>query len=147
LTITHLAYRIAHEFTGSVVALAAMMGKGQQVLTNKLNPNYDSHHLSIEELEMMGDFTNRNIDIARYFADKANAVVVKVPDAPMDGDMSLLDGFLDITREMGEMSFEFQKSWADGEITKREFQCIKSEVSDVQSKLLAWLAAIERVSK
>jgi hypothetical protein len=48
---------------------------------------------------------------------------------------------------MGEMSFEFQKSWADGEITKREFQCIKSEVSDVQSKLLAWLAAIERVSK
>lgn len=145
MTIAHLAYRLAHQFNGGVVALSSMMGKGEKVLQSKLNPNTDTHHLNIEELEMLADFTASNLSVAEYFAEKANAVVVPLPDMPDLSDMGLLDGFMAIMAEIGLLSAEFQKDYADGEITKKEFERIAIEVSAVQSKLLSFQASIKRV--
>lgn len=145
MTIAHVAYRLAHNFNGGVVALASMMGKGEKVLASQLNPNTDTHHLSIESLEMMADFTNGNFDVAEYFATKANAVVVQLPNIPDLGDMGLLDGYMNIMRKFGELSARFQSAYADGDIDQREFESIAHEVSAVQGELLAWQASIKNV--
>lgn len=145
MTIRHLAYRIAHDYPGTVIGLAAHMGKGAQVLTNKLNPNSETHHLTITELETLADFTNANIAIAEYFAHKANAVVVPLPLVPDESDMGLLDGYMAIMKEMGDLASRFQTAYADGDITTKEFEQIEAEVVDVQSKLLSFQAQIKRV--
>lgn len=146
MTIKHLAYRIGHDFSGSVAGLASLMNKGDVVLRSKLNPNSESHHLNIEEFEMMVDFANRNLDVAEYFASKVNAVVVVMPAAP-EGDMALLDLFMGAMKELGEVSAEFQKSYADGNITSKEFARISEEIDDVLEKLLEFKAAVKRVSQ
>ena len=145
MTIAHLAYRLAHEFNGGAAALATMMGKGEKVLQSKLNPNTETHHLSIDELEMLADFTDGNIAVAEYFAEKSNAIVMLLPTIPDLSDMGLLDSYMAIMREFGELSSEFQKAYADGEITDKEFKRIAHEVSAVQGKLLAFQSAIKQV--
>lgn len=147
MTIEHIAYRIAHEFKGGVVALASMMGKGEKVLQSKLNPNIDSHFLNIGELEMLADFTDRNEDVARYFAEKANAVLIKLPAAPIDGDMEMLDLVMSSIKELGEVFSVFQIAWADGRITDREYSQVSNEIDDVIARLLEFKAAVKRVSK
>lgn len=146
MTIAHVAYRLAHKFNGGVVALASMMGKGEKVLASQLNPNTDTHHLSIESLEMMADFTNGNFEIAEYFADKANAVVVPLPTVPFESDMGLLDIFMSCMKELGEVSGAFQTAYADGDITQKEFERISLEIDDVLARLMEFKAAVKRVS-
>lgn len=144
MTIKHLAYRIAHEFAGSVAGLASLMGKGEVVLRNKLNPNSETHFLNIQEFETITDFAERNFEVAEYFASKVNAVVVQLPTLP-ESDMALLDLFMGAMKELGEVSAAFQKSYADGNITRKEFAEISSEIDDVLAKLLEFKAAVKRV--
>lgn len=143
MTIAHLAYRIAHDFKGGVVGLASMMGRGDKVLASKLNPNIDTHHLTIGELEMLADFTDTNYDVAQYFADKCNAVVFKLPAVDDESDMCLLDAYMQIMKELGELSAEFQSAYADGKINNKEFARIAGEVTGVQSKLLAFQSLVQ----
>lgn len=144
MTIRHLAYRIAHDYPGTVIGLAALMGKGAQVFTNKLNPNSETHHLTITELETLADFTNANTAIAEYFAAKAGAVVVPIPEVEQ-GDMGLLEAYMEAHAEHGEISKEFMRAYADGRIDAREFADIKEQTCHAIAKQLAWLAEIERV--
>lgn len=143
MTIAHLAYRIAHEFKGGVVGLASLMGRGDKVLASKLNPNTPTHHLNIDELEMMGDFTDTNLQIAQYFADKCNAIVFKLPNVSDQSDMCLLDSYMQIMKEMGDLAAEFQKAYADGSIDRKEFTRIANEVTGVQARLLAFQSTVE----
>lgn len=145
MTIKHLAYRIGHDFSGSVAGLASLMNKGEVVLTNKLNPNSKTHFLTIQEFEMMADFADRNTDVAEYFASKVNAVVIKLPELP-ESDMALLDLFMGAMVELGEVSSAFQKAYADGKITPKEFSVISSEIDDVIAKILEFKAAVKRVT-
>lgn len=145
MNITHLAYRLAHQYKGGVVGLANMMGKNDRVLASKLNPNVDTHHLNIDELSMMADFTNTNYELADYFATKANAVVVKLPEFPTDTDAGLLDGYMSIMRELGDLSHEFQQDYADGRIDAREFERIAHNISLVHSKLIAFHSSVKQV--
>jgi hypothetical protein len=144
LTIKHIAYRFAHEFKGGAVAVAAMMGLGSKILQNKLNVNGDSHRLSIEEFEMLVDFTEHNLDVAEYFAEKVNGVVVILPEFTA-GDMALLDAYMNVQRKLGKLAEEFQVDYADGEIDKKEFKRIERKVDEVQATLLEFKAAIQRV--
>lgn len=144
MTIKHLAYRIAHDFPGSVAGLASLMGRGDVVLRNKLNPNSETHFLTVQEFETIVDFAEQNHLVAEYFATKAGGVFMKLPDVP-ESDMALLDVFMSAMKELGEVSSAFQKSYADGDITSREFADISDEIDDVLAKLLEFKAAVKRV--
>jgi hypothetical protein len=144
LTIKHLAYRIGHEFSGSVAGLASLMGKGDVVLRNKLNPNSETHHLNIEEFETMVDFADRNEDVAEYWSAKAGGVFMKLPNIP-ESDMGLLDLFMGTMKELGDVSQSFQTSYADGVYTNKEFDALSIEVDEVIAKLLEFKAGVKRV--
>lgn len=156
MSIRDLAHRIAMKYPGGIAALAVRMKPPKpgetlaqsfiQVLRNKLNPNSTTHHLYIEEFEDQVDLADANLEVAEHFAQKANAVVISLPMLACDGsDMELLDGFLEIVRELGEFSAEFQKSWADGRITADEFARLSAEARDIQARVVAQLGRIEQV--
>jgi hypothetical protein len=144
LTIKHLAYRIAHEFSGSVAGLASLMGKGEVVLRNKLNPNSTTHFLTIQEFETMTDFAECNPEVAMYFSEKAGGVFVKLP-AVLEGDMALLDLFMSTMKELGDVSASFQKSYADGNYTNKEFAELSVEIDEMIASALEFKAGVKRV--
>lgn len=122
-----------------------MMGKGEKVFQNKLNPNSETHYLNIDEFEMLTDFADRNLDVAEYFAQKVNAVVVKLP-AGQECDMALLDVFMSVMKELGDVSSKFQQAYADGDINQFEYSDICKEIDDVVSRVLAFKEEVRRVA-
>lgn len=144
MTIKHLAYRIGHEFVGDVAGLASLMSKGEVVLRNKLNVNSTTHFLTVQEFETMTDFAERNQDVAEYFSEKAGGVFVKLPTV-VEGDMALLDLFMGAAKELGDVSASFQKSYADGKYTIKEFDDLSSEIDEMIASALAFKAGVKRV--
>lgn len=145
MNLKHLTYRFAHDYAGGITRLADEMGKGAQVLTNKLNPNTETHHVTINELEIIGDFTGNNLRIAEYFAQKQNAVVVALPATAVTGDMGLLDGFMEAISFDGDFAYTFKKAWEDGRVTEQEFAALEKIQYDSIGKRLALLAEIKRL--
>lgn len=127
------------------MALASLMGKGEKVLQNKLNPNSETHYLNISELEMLADFANGNTALAEYFAQKDNAAVVPLPACEITGDMSLLDAFMEASSQVGMFAYEFKQAWADGRVTVQEFERLEKIQFESIGKRLALLAEIRRV--
>ncbi len=145
MTIKHLAYRIANDSKLGHASLAEAMCVKAQTLTNCLNVNASTHNLNISNFELLAEFSNGNMAVAEYFAAKANAVVVPLPDMPDESDMGLLDGYMAVIKEMGELAVRFQEAYSDNNITEKEFEAIELEFADVQSKLLAFQSQIKRV--
>lgn len=121
-------YHLAHDTPGGVTALEGRLKTGDKYLQNGLNPgNAQTHHINAAVVEKLLDFIpNGNLEAAKFFANKANATVIPIPSTMGHvGDMELLDGFMNVVRELGDFSGEFQKSWADGRITPKEFELLK----------------------
>lgn len=137
-------YRIAHDYPGAVPALAARMGKNPTVLQHKLNPNTTTHGVMANEAEQIIDLTDSNLSAAEYFAAKADAIVIRIV-ACNGSDTELLDAFMDVVRELGTFSAEFQRDWADGRITAREFRSLTKEAVRLQTKILGFMARVEQL--
>jgi hypothetical protein len=145
LSLPDLLYHIAHDYPGAVPALAQRMNKVEGTLQKKLNPNLDSHGMNAEEIEMMVDFANANHRLARYFGDKADMLMV--PKIVIHGsDTELLDGYMDIIKELGELSTKVQTSYADGAITARELVAIEQEGTDVMIRLASFIDRVRQIS-
>jgi hypothetical protein len=119
------------------------MKKGKQMLTNKLNPNSESHNLNISEFEMLANLTDGNLAVAKHFAAKANAVVVPLPQVVASGDMNLLDAFLTVNIKSGSFDYAFKNYWDKGRISPTEFDKLEQLNADLISARLAFIAKIE----
>lgn len=139
-----LLYLIAHNAPGGVSALASRMDKNATVLQHKLNPNNTTHFINAPEIETMLDFLNANDQAAHFFAEKCNKLLID--KMVIDGsDMQLLDGFMEVVRELGEFSSEFQKAFADGHIDSKEFKRIAKEGNDVMAKMAGLMDRIHQL--
>jgi hypothetical protein len=150
LTLRHLIHKLVHASPSGLAGLLDYLNIGRtanmgvQTLSNKINFNSTSHTLNVQEAEQVLDYVDGNFSAAEYFASKCQAVVFRLPEQ-IDGDMALLDLFMDAMRELGEVSAEFQKAYADGRITMLEFAQIAKEIDDVIAKLIAFKCGVERV--
>lgn len=147
MSLQHLVYGLAHKFNGGLVALAATMNKNDRVLNMKVNPNNDTHHLTIEELETIADFTNGNLKVAEYFAHKENAVVYVMPDIEHMDEQALLDSFLNINSKLGSLSTELMHDYSDGSINNHELKSLIKKIHEVEVTLLIHKATLQRISQ
>lgn len=148
MNIRELLHRLVHEIPGGGARVLEAFNYGRktqmspQMLTNKLNPFSESHTVNVQELALIADTLNLNLQLAHHFAEKANAVVFVLPDVT-ENDMALLDGFMQITKELGDVGQRFQQAYADGEIDKRDAKILKKETDDAVAALLAFQKRIE----
>ncbi len=146
MNIQDAAYNTAHDFPGGVSALAVRMGISANVLQNKVNPSQEYHKLTLNEAVKMQAITGDR-RILHAMADSLGCVCIQLPSHDQAGDMELLDSFMSVVSELGDLSAEFQQSWADGKITPKEFERIKSEAYDVQARLAELLTRVERLAE
>lgn len=141
------AFHTAHDFPGGVHALAQRMGGvSPNVLNKKVDPRSDTHHLRLDESVKIQSITG-DYRMLQAMAFSLNHVAIPLPEVGDSGDMSMLDGFMDILKELGEFSKEFQTGWADGRISKDELDRIKLEAADVQGRFAMFVARITEISE
>ncbi|WP_299076428.1 phage regulatory CII family protein [uncultured Paraglaciecola sp.] len=133
LTVTDAAYHTVHDYNGGAVSLAPRVGiASPRVLDNKVNPNSDTHKLTLKEACKIIRLTN-DLRILKAMAEEASHLLV--PLVPFDGvsDTALLETFTRLMKEFGEFSAVFHDSLADGVITREEIDRLRGELRDVNS--------------
>lgn len=120
MNITDAAYNTVHDYPGGASAIAPRLGiKSPAVLNSKVNPNTDTHHLTLAEaskiMAITGDFR-----ILQSLNAEHGKVSIDLPVIPECRDMALTDLVLSIGMGGGDVCAVFKEMMADGRITQGE---------------------------
>ena len=120
MNITDAAYNTVHDYPGGASAIAPRLGiKSPAVLNSKVNPNTDTHHLTLAEaskiMAITGDFR-----ILQSLNAEHGKVSIDLPVIPECRDIALTDLVLSIGMGGGDVCAVFKEMMADGRITQGE---------------------------
>lgn len=147
-------YNLVHTFKGDegngAEGVAKALGyNSTETFRKKVNPNIDTHNLNVRELITLIDFLDTD-EVAKSFAEQRSLICIEKPIYEGFSDQAILDLFLKLQKEIGEMSAEVSKSLSDGSITWDEFQRIDKEYNDfitaaaeIMSRLRSYMAVSE----
>lgn len=152
MNIRELIHRLVHDAPGGKLRILEAINYGrenkmsEQMLINKINHNSQSHNINADEIELIGDTLNVNLALAEHFAAKTNAVVFQLPDV-IESDMAILDGFMQITKELGDVGMKFQLAYADGNLDSHDIKILKNEIKELVASALAFEARIVKMQR
>ncbi|ENV98124.1 phage regulatory CII family protein [Acinetobacter bereziniae] len=120
MNILDAAYHTVRQFKGGASALATRMGvRSVAVLNSKVNPNTETHHLTLMEASAMMAITG-DYRILQALCAEHGKVAIKLPDIPECRDTELTDLVLSIGMGGGDVCALFKEMMADGRITRGE---------------------------
>ncbi|WP_180158917.1 phage regulatory CII family protein [Acinetobacter sp. YH01026] len=120
MNIIDAAYHTVHDYPGGATALAPRLGiKSPAVLNSKVNPNTDTHHLSLLEATKMMVITN-DYRILQSMNAQLGKVAIDLPQIPECRDTALTDLVLSFGMSGGDVYTLFKEMMADGRITRGE---------------------------
>ncbi|MGU5684438.1 phage regulatory CII family protein [Aeromonas allosaccharophila] len=102
----------------NISKLARLMGKGETVLANKLNPECDSHHLNLGEAVAVTELTDDNA-ILEAWAVSRNKVLVDLPIGVVSDD-DLVEQVLLAQAVFGKLMQAIHDARVDGVIDRIE---------------------------
>ena len=120
MCIKDIAHAVALNSQGGIASLAARMSVPYSTLKSKLNPNCDTHHLSVQDLERIVDLVDTD-DVARYFAAQRDGVFVKSRKLDFVSDSALLELFLEREERYGRFAKRVREALEDGGIDEDEY--------------------------
>lgn len=110
------AYLLGKDHNISVIA--RLMGKGETVLANKLNPECDSHHLNLGEAVAVTEITGDNRILDAWAASRGKALVDLPAGVVSDDD--LVEQVLLAQSVFGKLMQSIHDARADGVIDRME---------------------------
>ena len=120
MNILDAAYHTVHDYKGGANTLAPRMGiKSPAVLNSKVNPNTDTHHLTLIEASKLMVLTN-DYRILQSLNAQHGKVAINLPDIPECRDTALTDLVLSFGMKGGNVYTLFKEMMADGRITRGE---------------------------
>lgn len=124
------AYRLAHRYPGGVPALAARAGMSPNTLQHKLNPHCATHHLYIEDAELLTALTGAP-DIAHALALACSHVCVPVAAHAASADATQCIATL--VREFADVAQAAADALRDGRVTRRELARYDEQFAELVS--------------
>lgn len=143
LTLQMACYHAVHDHKGGAGAIAGAHGKNTAVLQNKLNPNTESHHLNISDLEMIA-ISTQDERILQTICSWYGAGYFIVPHCLAD-ERGLLEKSGNLTRELGELMQEVSASLADGKVDADEIAALDKAFMEFTSAAAAFVAHAKRI--
>lgn len=131
------AYQLAHQFPGGVPALAQRMGINHNTLQLKVNPNVETHKLSLRE-SVQAQVVAGDCRVLYAMASALDHVCLPIP-AVEEGEISL--ALSQVGAEVGDVFREVQRVLGDKRVTPNE----RREVARQVSEAMAALAMVMRV--
>ena len=120
MNIIDAAYHTVHDYPGGATALAPRLGiKSPAVLNSKVNPNTDTHHITLVEAIKIMAITN-DYRILQSMNAQLGKVAIDLPQIPECRDTALTDLVLSFGMGGGDVYTLFKTMMADGRITRGE---------------------------
>ncbi|BDU17548.1 MULTISPECIES: phage regulatory CII family protein [Lysobacter] len=118
MNIIDAAYQTVHDYPGGSESLAPRIGMSPAVLRNKVNPNNDTHHLTVREANMIMAFT-KDYRMLHALSAEHGFVLQKAEDAAEGTVFQLL---LRANAAEGDLDKELNDALADGRLTQNELK-------------------------
>lgn len=142
MDVLEASYRVAHDYKGGAVALAARMGKNPGTLLNKLNPHCETSALSLSDAVAISVVTGDR-RICEAFAAVLDCAVIALPDHEKTSDAALLDLLLERDSAFGEFAGALREAIADGSVSQAEFEILEREGLQAVAALLTLLSRLK----
>ncbi|QXW27182.1 phage regulatory CII family protein [Acinetobacter johnsonii] len=140
MNILDAAHHTVRQFKGGAAALAVRMGmRSVAVLNSKVNPNTETHHLTLMEASTIMTITG-NYRILQALCAEHGKVAINLPNIPECRDTALTDLVLSVGMGGGDICAQFKEMMADGRITRGE-AIDMSKVIHAMHEVLAELEA------
>lgn len=123
MNITDAAYHTVHDYPGGSESLGPRVGISPAVLRNKVNPNNETHHLTLAEAVRMVDLTDDD-RILQAWARARGYMLIK-PPAGQTCDMAVLEQIVGLGIANGQFMATIHDALADGRITRAEIGKIR----------------------
>jgi len=136
-------YRVVHEFPGGAVRLAPLVGMRPGTLSNKVNPEVETHHLSVDEAIAI-QHAARRADILLAEAALLGHACIPV-DEGYQGvcDAELIHYYASMNSELGDVASEIDRALADGRFTRGEFEAVRREMYEAINAQMELLRRLE----
>lgn len=118
----------------NISELARQLGKSPVVMANKLNPDCDTHHLSLGEAVAITELAGDN-GILDAWAHLRGKVLVDIPAGSMN-DEELADQVMLIQSVFGQMMQTIYQARADGVIDRLEHSAIERVGTEVAQQVI-----------
>lgn len=128
-------YVAARSYPGGLNALGARLGMSPNVLRNKLRREIDTHHVTVEEANLVCEFLadvglreHAERFLQAYLA-PLGMVAVRLPDTYANTDMrDLLLEQLRMSKLAGAFAADLEVALADGRLTSRQREQLQHDV-------------------
>lgn len=131
------AARLAVERAG-YAGVASAMGKAQQTLRNKLNPNEEHCNINVYELQTIATQHDPQHLVVRALARMCGGVFIDLPNSGMTDD-ECYDGMLQLVSDFGRMADDYKSSRTDGVVEPQEFDAINTDAQRLIEHVMSWV--------
>lgn len=119
------AHATVHDYPGGSESLGPRVGISPAVLRNKVNPNNETHHLTLAEATRITDLTG-DTRILQAWAHHSGYLLVKAPDAnAASSDMAVLEQVVSLGVANGKFMQTINAALADGKVDQKELEAIR----------------------
>lgn len=126
---------------GGIAAAARKIGRSPGVLHNKFSEAMTNYDVTAREALALADYAVTTV-YAEAICEHFGGVYLVLPKGQA-GDDDVLQSYLAIIQQMGELSKEFTEARADGLIDPEEFNALKLRGHRTMSAIQHMLAEIE----
>ena len=134
------AARLAVERAG-YADVASAMGKAQQTLRNKLNPNEEHCNINVYELQTIATQHDPQHLVVRALAHLCGGVFIELPNSSMTDD-ECYDGMLQLVSDFGRMAEDYKNSRADGVVEPNEFAKVNTDAQRLIEHVVSWVETL-----
>ncbi|MBH1591422.1 phage regulatory CII family protein [Stenotrophomonas maltophilia] len=142
MNITDAAHKTVKDYPGGSEALAVRIGMSAAVLRNKVNPNNNTHHLTLAEAsEVMG--VTGDDRILHAMAAEHGYTLQKMQ---ADSMASVMGAMLENAAKQGAFAQALQEALSDGLISENEMKAISSAGTAQVEAMINLLARLRAVT-
>jgi len=125
MNIIDAAHATVHDYLGGSESLGPRVGISPAVLRSKVNPNKDTHHLTLVEADRIMGLTG-DMRMLQTLAHTHGFLLVKAPEAcSTESDMNVLEQVAGLMVANGAFGKEIYEALADGGVDETEMQRIE----------------------
>jgi len=141
-------WAVVHEFPrqarrkSGAVGLAPLVGMRPGTLSNKVNPEIDTHHLTVDEAVAIQNAAG-DCRILQAEAAILNHAVIPLGDFSRVSDVELLDAYAVLHARIGGHAQAIRDTLMDGRVERNEVERVRHEFFEVVQAGFAFLMRLE----
>lgn len=133
-----------HSAPGGCQASAIRMGYSYAILKNKANPNIESNHATLDDVDTAMELF-QNYSVLHALAEKHGFVCTRIADGEAT-DLNVLHSVTEIWTSLGKLIGEVHTAMADGRIDPREKIAVNAAMFEALRPIVGLAASISALA-